>query len=233
MNLSMEAATVLSRRSTAMVRASVLCCSRVRIDASSHSFAFSADRSASHSAALSAAYDSARIASDEGMAGGVPLMVKEPCEWAASKGGDEFFRVSSAPLLRGRQCTCTPMPSGRGGGGSNSGGGGDGGEEDPRIAELREVNARIKTVVSFLKAKHTPRSVDNAIANVQPFLGDHTPAFVLHDSGSFEGTRHVGALLTMCDALEVKASMGKTDALTECTTLLERKVQLLRELYGV
>lgn len=125
------------------------------------------------------------------------------------------------------------MPSGRGGGRSNGGGNDGGGEEDPRIAELREVNARIKTVVSFLKAKHTPRSVDNAISNVQPFIGDHTPAFVLHDSCNFEGTRHVGALLTMCDALEVKASMGKTDSLTECTALLERKVQLLREVYKI
>ena len=36
--------------------------------------------------------------------------------------------------------------------------------EDPRIAELREVNARIKTVISFLKAKHTPRSIDTEAA---------------------------------------------------------------------
>jgi hypothetical protein len=120
------------------------------------------------------------------------------------------------------------MPSGKGGRSNGSGA-----EEDPRIAELREVNARIKTVVSLLKAKHTPRSIDASITNAEVFLDDHTPAFVSHDSGTFEGTRHVGALLTMCDALEVKASMGKTDALTECTALLERKVRLLREVYGM
>jgi hypothetical protein len=103
--------------------------------------------------------------------------------------------------------------------------------EDPRVAELREVNARIKTVISFLKAKHTPRSIESSIASAEVFLDDHTPAFVTHESGTFEGTRHVGSLLQLCDALEVKADMGKTDTLTECTSLLERKVALLRELY--
>ena len=103
--------------------------------------------------------------------------------------------------------------------------------EDPRIAELREVNARIKTVISFLKAKHTPRSIESSITDAKVYLDDHTPAFVTHESGMFEGTRHVGSLLQLCDALEVKAEMGKTDTLSECTRLLERKVALLREVY--
>ena len=103
--------------------------------------------------------------------------------------------------------------------------------EDPRVAELREVNARIKTVISFLKAKHTPRSIESSIASAEMFLDDHTPAFVTHESATFEGTRHVGSLLQLCDALEVKAEMGRMDTLTECTRLLERKVALLRELH--
>jgi hypothetical protein len=103
--------------------------------------------------------------------------------------------------------------------------------EDPRVAELREVNARIKTVIGFLKAKHTPRSVESSIAAAEVFLDDHTPAFVTHESATFEGTRHVGSLLQLCDALEVKAEMGRMDTLTECTRLLERKVALLRELH--
>ena len=105
--------------------------------------------------------------------------------------------------------------------------------EDPRIVELRELNARLITVISFLKNKQTPRSIESSIANAETYMHDHTPAFIVHDSGTFEGTRHLGSLLQMCDSLEVKSEMGKTDTLTECTALLERKVKLMRDLYHI
>jgi len=116
-----------------------------------------------------------------------------------------------------------------------SGGSSESATEDPRIVELKEINARLKTVIAYLKAKHTPRSIETSIADAEQFLNDHTPAFITFDSTSFEGTRHVGSLLKLCDALEVKVDMGGTGkgALKECTALLERKVQLLREVYGV
>jgi hypothetical protein len=112
-------------------------------------------------------------------------------------------------------------------------GGSDGAEEDPRIAELREINARLKTVLSHLKNKHTPRSVETSIRSAELFMHDHTPAFVYLDGASFEGTRHVGSLMKLCDALEVKIDMAGADSLAECTALLERKVALLRSVYGV
>ena len=105
--------------------------------------------------------------------------------------------------------------------------------EDPRIVELRELNARLITVISFLKNKQTPRSIESSIANAETYMHDHTPAFIVHDSGTFEGTRHLGSLLQMCDALEVKSEMSKTDTLTECTALLERKVKLMRDLHHI
>ena len=116
---------------------------------------------------------------------------------------------------------------------SSSSGSGEQSSEDTRIKELREINTRLTTVISFLTAKQTPRSIESSIADAETYLEDHTPAFIMHDSGAFEGTRHVGSLLQLCDALEVKAELGKTDALTECTALLERKVDLLRGVYGV
>jgi hypothetical protein len=109
------------------------------------------------------------------------------------------------------------------------------GGEDPRLAELREINARLTTVISFLEAKQTPRSVEAAISDAETYLDDHTPAFIKHHgSGSaFEGTRHLRSLMQLCDLLEVKGEMGKKDALAECTSLLERKVMLLREVYRI
>jgi len=108
-------------------------------------------------------------------------------------------------------------------------------EEDPRVIELREINARLKTVIAYLKAKHTPRSIETSISDAEQRLGDHTPAFVTLEGATIEGTRHVGSLFRLCDALDVKAGMGGSgaDALGECTALLERKIQLLRELHKV
>lgn len=112
---------------------------------------------------------------------------------------------------------------------------GGGGEEDPRIAELREINARLKVVLRYLKAKHTPRSIESSIAAAEGGLNDHTPAFITVESTMIEGTRHLGSLLRLCDALDIKAEMGGAGAgaLDECTALLERKLRLLREVYGV
>jgi hypothetical protein len=106
-------------------------------------------------------------------------------------------------------------------------------EEDPRIAELREVNARLTTVVALLKAKHTPRSIETSIANAEAFLNDHTPAFITIGGASFEGTRHVASLMSLCDALDVKVEMNGKGGLVECSALLGRKVRLLRELHSV
>ncbi len=106
--------------------------------------------------------------------------------------------------------------------------------EDPRMAELREINARLTTVISFLEAKQTPRSIEAAISDAETYLDDHTPAFIRHGGGgAFEGTRHVKSLMQLSELLEVKAEMGKKDALSECTSLLERKVMLLREVYRI
>jgi hypothetical protein len=45
------------------------------------------------------------------------------------------------------------------------------------------------------------------------------------------GTRHLGSLLQLTEALEIKAEIGEADhALDECRKLLERKVALLTEL---
>ena len=111
----------------------------------------------------------------------------------------------------------------------------DSGNADPRVVELKQVESRLTIVMSHLKAKHTPQSIDSSIAQAEQYLNDHTPAFITLDSASFEGTRHVGSLMKLCAALEIKAEMGHSagGALKECTRLLERKVQLLQELHGV
>ena len=107
--------------------------------------------------------------------------------------------------------------------------------EDPRIIELRNINSRFQTVVAYLKARHTPRSIEASIAEAEACLYDHTPSFITSDGVSFEGTRHVGSLMKLCDALDVKVKMGGSGkgVLKECAALLERKVVLLREVHGV
>jgi hypothetical protein len=89
--------------------------------------------------------------------------------------------------------------------------------------------------VEYLKSKHTPRAIEESISNAARFLNDYTPMFITTEGSSFEGTRHLGSLMKICDALEVKVGMGGSgkDALSECTSLLERKMQLMKEVYGV
>ena len=108
-------------------------------------------------------------------------------------------------------------------------------KQDPRLVELAAVNCRLKTVLAFLKTKHTTQSLDGVIEASRSGIGDHSPAFV-HVDGStvVEGTRHLGSLLKLTEALEIKAEIGEADhAFDECVSLLERKVALLTELGSV
>jgi hypothetical protein len=48
------------------------------------------------------------------------------------------------------------------------------------------------------------------------------------------GTRHLKSLLLMAEILETKAEMGSADnVIQECVCLLERKIELLREIHGI
>ena len=104
-------------------------------------------------------------------------------------------------------------------------------KQDPRLVELAAVNSRLKTVLAFLKTKHTSESLDGVIETARGGLGDHTPAFVQVENTAVTGTRHLRSLLELTEALEIKAEIGEADhALDECRKLLERKVALLTEL---
>lgn len=105
-------------------------------------------------------------------------------------------------------------------------------EEDPRVVELTAINRRLKTVTTFLKTKHTPESIERLISQAETGLGDHTAAFVPVENTIIQGTKHMGALLQLADVLELKGEIGCADnAFTECTALLERKVELLKSIY--
>ena len=105
-------------------------------------------------------------------------------------------------------------------------------KEDPRLVELTAVNRRLQTVLAFLKTKHTSESLDAAVERAESSLGDHSAMFVPMENAIIQGTRHLGALLTLTEALEIKAEIGHADhAVDECTRLLERKVELLREIH--
>jgi hypothetical protein len=107
-------------------------------------------------------------------------------------------------------------------------------KEDQRLVELAAVNCRLKTVLAFLKGKHTAESLDGAIERAQSGIGDHTAAFVPLDNAHIMGTRHLGSLIHLAEALEIKAEIGQAEhAMDECTALLERKVKLLRQIYAV
>jgi len=105
-------------------------------------------------------------------------------------------------------------------------------EEDPRVAELAAINQRLKTLTAFLKTKHTSDSIDRSISRAEEGLGDHTAAFIPLDSTIIQGTRHMNSLLQLTEILELKGEVGRADnAFKECTALLERKVELLKEIY--
>ena len=105
--------------------------------------------------------------------------------------------------------------------------------EDPRVVELKEVSCRLKIVISHLKSKHTRRSIEASIADAEGGLNDHTSSFISLENTMIEGTRHIGSLFKLCDALEVKAEMGGVGALKEWRSLLERKAELLKEIHSV
>jgi len=107
-------------------------------------------------------------------------------------------------------------------------------KEDPRLVELAAVNCRLKTVLSFLKTRHTSDSLDAMLETASAGVGDMSPVFVrVEGSTLVPGTRHMESLLRMTEAMEIKAEIGQADhAMDECTRLLERKVELLRELGG-
>lgn len=107
-------------------------------------------------------------------------------------------------------------------------------KEDQRLVELAAVNNRLKSVLSFLKSKHTAETLDGAIEQAQLGIGDHTAAFVPVEGAMIRGTRHLGSLIQLTEALEIKAEIGQADhAMDECTALLERKVKLLKQIYSV
>jgi len=104
-------------------------------------------------------------------------------------------------------------------------------KQDPRLVELAAVNSRLKTVLSFLKTKHTAESLDGVIETARNGLGDHSPAFVQVENTAVTGTRHLGSLIKLTEALEIKAEIGDADhVLEECRKLLEKKAALLTEL---
>ena len=90
-------------------------------------------------------------------------------------------------------------------------------KEDPRVTELSAVNQRLKTVLAFLKTRHTSDSLDAMLETAEAGVGDMTPAFVRVDGATaVQGTRHMESLLRMTEVMEIR--------------LLERKVELLRSL---
>ena len=107
-------------------------------------------------------------------------------------------------------------------------------KEDPRLVELAAVNTRLKAVLAFLKTRHTSDSLDAMLETAATGVGDMTPSFVKIDGSTLvPGTRHMESLLRMTEAMEIQAEIGRADhAIEECTLLLERKVELLRELSG-
>ena len=105
-------------------------------------------------------------------------------------------------------------------------------KDDPRVVELTAVNRRLKTVLAFLKTKHTAASLNETEERARSGLGDHSASFVPMENAIVRGTRHMGSLLQLAETLEIKAEIGHADhALDECTALLERKVALLREIH--
>ena len=105
--------------------------------------------------------------------------------------------------------------------------------EDPREKELREVTARIKELHDLLKNKHTPQTVQAAIAEAESRLGDQTEVYVHSDSKSFAATTHIQSLINLSEALELRIRMGRRHPLKEFERLLERRVALIRELHNV
>lgn len=85
--------------------------------------------------------------------------------------------------------------------------------------------------MSFIKTKHTAESLERAAEQARQGLGDKTPAFVPVEGVTVQANRHMGSLLRMVELLEIRNSVRSPDAaVEECTTLLERKLELLDSL---
>ena len=106
-------------------------------------------------------------------------------------------------------------------------------EEDPRVAELREVSARIKELHDLLKNNHTPDTIKQSIAQAEERLGDHSEIFIHSDSKFFRGTQHIQALIHLSEALDLRVKMGARHPLREFERLLKRKIALTKELNGI
>lgn len=104
-------------------------------------------------------------------------------------------------------------------------------DEDARLVELTAINRRLKTVMSFLKSKHSAESLAYAEEQAARNIQDFSPAYVHLDGVVIEATRHLGALLQLSDVLELRHQVGQPEnAVEECATLLERKVEILQGL---
>ena len=106
-------------------------------------------------------------------------------------------------------------------------------EVDPREEELRETEARLTTLLALLRGHHTPESVQVAMETASARLDDHTPHFVKMGSDTFQGTNHLQGLIHYADALKLRIDMGARHPLKETVKLLERKIELLKDLHGV
>jgi hypothetical protein len=107
-------------------------------------------------------------------------------------------------------------------------------EKDPREVELAEINRRLQSVMHLLKNNHTVHALDEEIRRAHEGLGDDTDVFIYHEAANFQGSRHLQSLLRLENALDTKVLFnGRKDVQTECVRLLERKIELVRELHGV
>lgn len=101
-------------------------------------------------------------------------------------------------------------------------------EKDPVEEELAQINARLQTVISVMKTKHTKRSLHESMDAARAGLGVQDRTFVSLDGTWVEGTRHLDSLLKLSALMELQADMRDPGrAVAECTRLLERKIELL------
>jgi hypothetical protein len=104
---------------------------------------------------------------------------------------------------------------------------------DPREEELREVEARLTTLFNILRGKHTKQSVAATMEAASARLNDKRSYFVKMGADVFEGTNHLQGLIHYAEALQLQIDIGRSNPVNEATRLLERKIQLMKELNGV
>ena len=104
---------------------------------------------------------------------------------------------------------------------------------DPREEELREIEARLTKLFALLRGNHTRQSVQASLEQAEKRLNDRRPFYVKMGSDSFEGTHHLQGLIHYAEALQLHIDMGRRNPANEATSLLERKIQLMKELNSV